>query len=205
VIGVMRDMVAAEVKTPFTENLETVLDDAQTQAILEVFDKIEISQWLAQNPFKKLALVERSYVFNTEVRGWYDYVTREAEISATRDTGEWGQRLEWGKVQKLSQTGRTILEAVQFTGIHELGHHIHAELNQKNPLQFKLSLKMPQTNGISEYAKTPRRSEEYFAETFAAWVLYRVELSVNDELGYGMIERALKALGIEVKEYEFNP
>jgi hypothetical protein len=132
-------MVAAEVKTPFAENLETALDDTQTQAILEIFDKIGINQWLAKNPFQKLHLVERSYVFRTEVSGWYDYRTREAEISATRNSDEWGQKLDWGKVQKLSQTGRTVLEAVQFTAIHELGHHIHAELNKRNALQFKLS------------------------------------------------------------------
>jgi hypothetical protein len=31
-----------------------------------------------------------------------------------------------------------------------------------------------------------------------------VELFMSDQLGYGMIERALKTLGIEVKEYEFG-
>jgi hypothetical protein len=63
---------------------------------------------------------------------------------------------------------------------------------------------MPRTNAISEYAKIQARPEEYFAETFAAWVLYRVELSVNDELGYGMMQRALETLGVEVQEYEFS-
>ncbi len=58
------------------------------------------------------------------------------------------------------------------------------------------------TNGVSNYAKSAE--VEYFAETFVAWILYRTELAVNDELGYGMIQRALKALVIEVKEYDFG-
>ena len=197
-------MVATKVKTPITRQLESMLDDTQTQVILKIFDKIGINQWLGKNPFKKITLVEQSYIANVEVSGWYDYNAREAEISSTKNSDEWGARLEWGKVDKLSHTGRTALEAVQFTAIHELGHHIHAELSKQNALSYKLSFQLPRTNGVSTYAKTPRRAEEYFAESFAAWVLYRVELSVHDQLGYGMIERALEALGIEVKEYEFS-
>lgn len=121
-----------------------------------------------------------------------------------RNRGEWGENLDWGRIDKLSYTGRSEFEAVQFTVLHELGHHLHACLNQVNKLQFQFSLRMPRTNAVSTYAKKSVRPEEYFAETLAAWVLFRVELFIHDELGYGMIERALKVLGIEVQEYELS-
>lgn len=65
-------MVAAEVKTPFADNLESTLSDHETQAILEIFEKIGIRSWLTQNPFKQIKLVGRSYILGTEVHGWYD-------------------------------------------------------------------------------------------------------------------------------------
>jgi hypothetical protein len=197
-------MVVTKVEPLFAENLESILDDSQTQAILEIFNKIGVNQWLAQNPFKKLALVEQSFIENAEVSGWYGYNTREAEISVIKNINQSGQQLDWGKVDKLSHTARTVLEAVQFTIIHELGHHVHNAYRQVNPLGFRQSMMAIRSNAVSNYAKLRDRPAEYFAETFVAWVLYRIELSVHDELGYAMIERALQALEIEVNEYDFN-
>ncbi len=190
--------------TPFAENLESTLDEHDTQVILEILGKIGIQHWLSDNPFKEIKFVNQSYLLGNEVNGWYSYQTRETEINVTRNQNDWGQSLDWGQVYSLSQTGRSRLEAVQFTVLHELGHHIHAMLYQNNANMFRQTMMTIRSNAVSNYAKTPQKPVEYFAETFVAWVLYRVELFVNDQLGYGIIQRALKALSIEVNEYDFN-
>ncbi len=190
--------------TLFAETIESVLNELETQAILEILIKIEISHWLEQNPFKHLAFVKKAYLNQTEVNGWYSYETRVCEVSTSRSKHEYTQNLNWGKTDKLSQTARTEQEAIQFTLLHETGHHIHAILQERNLLMYNLTLRATRTNAVSNYAKTPLRPREYFAETFVAWVLYRTELLVHDGLGYGIIERALKALALKVGEYDFG-
>ncbi len=190
--------------SPFAENLESTLSESDTEAILEILSKIGIQHWLSVNPFKEIKFVNQSFLFGVEVNAWYDYQTRETQISTVRTRQDWGEHLDWGKVNKVSQTAQSELEAIQFTLLHELGHHIHAHYRLANTLAFRQTMTIPTTNAVSNYAKTIDRPQEFFAETFVAFVLFRVELSVYDQLGYAMILRALEALGIEVKEYDFN-
>jgi hypothetical protein len=195
-------------KTAIAENLESTLDDQQTQAILEIFNRIGIRNWLEQNPFKELKFVPKVYMemdnVSVEVSGFYSYQQRKAEVGLLRDNEEYKKFLQWGRTQKLSHTGQTLLQAIQITLLHELGHHIHAQLREIGSSEFVVAMQLPRTNAVTNYAKSPR-PVEYFAETFAAWVLYRPQLSKRDTLGYAMISRALKILSIEVNEYEFNP
>ncbi len=182
--------------------IKTSLDVTETQLILEIFDKIEAVQWLVKNPFRQITLAKKIYFNGKEANGMYSYRTQEMEISTSRSIPDYGKSLNWGKIQTLSMTGRTELEAIWFTGLHELGHHVHKVLLETNKAQFGMTILAVRTNGVSNYSKTAEI--EYFAETFAAWVLYRTELALYDQLGYAMIERALKTLALEVKEYDFG-
>ncbi len=198
----------ASMRTPIAEDLESDLDDSQTQKILEIFDKVGLSEWLVSNPFKKIKLTSKVYTQINhdfiEVNGLYSYQTMKAEIATSRDTTEYGHSLDWGRIDKISHTGRTALEAVQFTALHETGHHIHAVLRYLNKLQFVMTMNPVRSNAVSNYAKVASPIE-YFAETFAAWILYRTESLIFDNTGYGMIGRALEAVALRVGEYDFNP
>ncbi len=199
-------MVIRRVNSPFANQIESGLRDDEVNAILEIFNRIGMRDWLQNNPFQKLKI--EPYIFlwlgekRIEVHGVYDFETKKASVATIRDSDSYAQALIWGKTDKLNHTGRTALEAVQFTALHELGHHVHGFLRDSNGLEFGSTQKLPRTNAVSNYAKSVYT--EYFAETFVAWILYRTELFVNDFLGYGMMLRALDALGIEVTEYDFN-
>ncbi len=199
-------MVIRSVNSPFANQIESGLGDGEVNAILEIFNRVGMRDWLQNNPFQKLEIAPRVFLWlgqkRIEVYGVYDYQTNEASIATTRDSADYAQALIWGRTDKLSHTGRTSLEAIQFTALHELGHRIHAILRDSNGVEFGSTQKLPRTNAVSNYAKSVYT--EYFAETFVAWVLYRTELFVNDFLGYGMMLRALNALGIEVIAYDFN-
>ena len=128
----------------------------------------------------------------------YSYQDKIAQICVTRD--DYGQEFEWGKIDKVSNTAKTLLQAIIFTFLHELGHHIHAALRDIDKFRFGMTLRVIRTNAISNYAKSPLLQLEYFAETFAAWVLYRAELRLKDQFGYAMIAAALAVLELEIKE-----
>ncbi len=187
-------------KSLFALTIESVLSDVSTQSVLEIFDKIGIGSWLQKHPFQKLSFEPVVLIAQREVNGSFDYQNRIAQVSTQRPSHAYGQILIWGQTDKLSQTAKTLEEAVGFTLLHESGHHIHAALRDVDKFQFGLTLRAIRTNAVSNYAKTPNAPLEYFAETFVAWVLYRTDLIINDTFGYAMIDKALKTLGIEVKE-----
>jgi hypothetical protein len=180
------------------------LSQAEIEALQNIFSSIGIADWLNNNPFSSLTFSESVVLNKTLINGWFDYQTGEVQISTQRSEREFNQELNWDKVEALSHTGRTLFEATQFTLLHELGHHIHAKLYANNLPMFQQTMMAIRSDAVSNYSKHPQRKTEYFAETFVAWVLYRTELLVNDKLGYGILERSLKVLDIEVSEYDFN-
>jgi hypothetical protein len=190
------------VETLFANQLESVLDEAQTQAVLEILNKIGLREWLEQHPFTVLVFEEKVFIFEREVSGYYNYRTSEARIAVTREPTEYNQVLEWGRTDKLSNTATSLLQAIQFTLLHEVGHRVHAVLQKADVFGFEMSLRAVKSNAATNYAKTPASLVEYFAETFVAWVLCRTELFIYDNLGYGMIYRALRVLELEVREYD---
>jgi hypothetical protein len=204
VLGVKLPSTVVEEKL-YANEIISALSQTETNALQDIFNQIGLRTWVSNNKFSRLTF-SQSIPFGKEfVNGWFDYQTREAQIATQRNEKELNQELNWGQVHALSHTGRTLFEATQFTLLHELGHHIHAALRENNLSIFQQTMMTIRSNAVSNYAKTPQRPVEYFAETFTAWVLYRVELSVNDQLGYGMMQRALDVLGLEVNEYDFNP
>jgi hypothetical protein len=56
----------------------------------------------------------------------------------------------------------------------------------------------PKSDALSQYGLI--NSFEYFAECFVAHVFQRIELALDDQFGYAMIERVLARLGLEIKE-----
>ncbi len=194
-------------ETVFALHLESDLDEVQTQAILKIVYQIGMGDWLAQNPFTELQFLSSVYMeingFHIEVSGFYSYQQRSAEIGVSRDSSEFGRAFYWGQIEKMSQVAKNFQQSIQITLLHELGHHLHAELKELGSSEFGVALRLPRSDACSLYAKS-LRPVEYFAETFVAWVLYRNQLAKNDPLGYAMIDRSLGFLGLEVGTHEFD-
>ncbi len=187
-------------KSPYATNLQSVLNDGDTKIVLEIFERIAIQAWLERHPFQTISVESNLSDGGIEINGLYSYSERTTRISTQRDTNSFGQILEWGKTDKVSDTANSLLQCIQFTLLHELGHHVHAELRFVDSWQFGSTLRAVRTNAVSQYAKMPNRPLEYFAETFAAWVLYPTELILFDRLGYDMIHRALTVLDVDLRQ-----
>lgn len=178
----------------YPESRETIFE------ITAIFEEIGVDQWLTERPFIQLQFVNRCFLNDREVSGWYSYQHQTAEIALDRSFDCYGQPLEWGKIQVVSYVSDTLLQATQKTLTHELGHHIHMALRELDLSMFRQTMTTVRTDAISQYAKTISKPEEYFAETFVAWIFHRTELMEYDKLGYAMMERALKMLKLEVGE-----
>ncbi len=187
-----------EIETTFATTCTTTLDLEQTTALLEMFSNIGIGAWLTQHPFAGLHFKPRVLLGEIEVYGLYSYLERTAEIAVAREENSFGQALVWGKIDKLSYAAPNALDAVLYTMLHELGHHVHNCLRAAELFQFALSLRTIRSDGVSHYAKKSTAPIEYFAENFLAWVVAREALFQNDKLAYAMISQALKTLQLEV-------
>jgi hypothetical protein len=184
--------------TPYANTLVTELLPDEVAQITAVFDQIGVSHFLEQNPFLALEFLPNVVLDGREVNGWYDYKQRSSAISLSKEQDDFGQPLNWGQVGSVSTVAKSVPDAIQRTLVHELGHHVHRTLGAIDSGQFGTTLRMVRTNAVSNYAKID--ALEYFAESFSAYVFHRTELIFYDEFGYGMIERALKCLGLEVIE-----
>jgi hypothetical protein len=182
----------------YADVLVTELSPESVSQITEVFNRMGISDWLEQNPFSSLEFSRVIMDEGEEVSGWYEFATLKVAVALSKNQSEYEQELIWGQMSKVSTAAATPEEAVQRTLVHELGHHIHRKLGDIDPMQFNIIFRGVGSNAVSNYAKT--RGSEYFAESFSAYTFHRTELFFHDQLGYDMMERVLKALGIEVAE-----
>jgi hypothetical protein len=198
-VGAVSDIRAAEIgDTRFADTLVTELLPESVSQITEIFDRMGVAGWLEQNPFSSLEFSPSITIGTREYGGWYDFPTQSAAIALSKTPDEYGQELIWGKISKLGVAAATPDEAVQRTLVHELGHHIHKKLGNMDSRAFNMIVRAVTSNGGSHYSR--KNGLEYFAESFSAYTFHRTELIFHDQLGYDMIERALKTLGIEVAE-----
>jgi hypothetical protein len=198
-VGAVRDAQEPKIGiTPYADVLFSELPWENIAQITEIFKRIGVAGWLEQNPFSSLEFSRVVVNEGEEVGGWYDYAKKSAAIALTKAQDEYGKECVWGRISKLSAAATTPEEAVQRTLVHELGHHIHKKLGEVDPEQFLGTHITPRSNSGSRYGMVNPR--EYFAETLVAYVFHRTELYVDDQLGYGMMARALKRFGLEVAE-----
>jgi hypothetical protein len=188
------------VQSIYTTQLKYTDSDDTVQGVLAILDHLGIQSWLVQHPFYQLEFSDVVQLGPRQVNGWYSYRDKSAHIALSRSQDTYGTKLDWGRNKALSHVSSTELEAVQKTLIHELGHHLHQRLSEVDLLRYNLTFRVIRSNAASEYAKTPFNPEEYFAETFVAWVFHRTDLIIFDELGYAMMKTALSILSVEVKE-----
>jgi hypothetical protein len=183
---------------PVAKTILSQLSEPETQQLLDTLEQIGLGDFLRQYPLQHLEFNAEVLHNGQVVNGIYDFYSKSAEISLTREASEYNQPYHKQRFWSISSLANTKTQAVARTFIHEIGHHLHQLLEQMSPTQFRATMLLPRTNALSQYAM--QRNREYFAECFAAYVYQRVELLMDDTLGYDMIERSLDALGISVKE-----
>ncbi len=182
----------------FYIEMYSILEAQKTAQILQIYEDTGLATFLISFPFQKISLLSKVIVNNTEVNGIYSYRSNQCEISVFRLAKDFGQVFKYQNFYSISTLAINQTRAIQTTAIHELGHHIHAFLQQTYPQFFRKTMQIPIVFGLSQYAR--KDNLEYFAECFTAFVFCRAKLLQHDQIGYNMIVEGLEILEIQVKE-----
>jgi hypothetical protein len=190
---------AAEIpQTPYAREIETHVGQDYIDRLTHIFKDIGVSDWLEQYPLSRLELRETVLNKGRPVNGVYSFKQKSLRASTTRERNQYGYPFEWQRVNSVSSTAETQFLSIQITLVHELGHHIHNMLGITDRTYFDATLRFVFLQGGTNYANLD--NIEYFAESFALYVYYPTELLVKDPQGYGMIEKTLEILGLEVRQ-----
>jgi hypothetical protein len=126
-----------------------------------------------------------------EWNGSYDPSTADITVNANRAPSSYGREFIPEELKSVSEAGRDLVEAMQRSLYHEIGHHVleFAEAVQPGTVvEIRKLLRSGRAIPVSKRAR--ELAMEYFVETFAA---YRFEetLVYRDPEGYDMVEAIL--------------
>ena len=174
----MREFLSALPEKPTKEVLSALARDPRLVAIL------------GSHPLGRLELSGR--VPNPTWNGSYRPASGDLVVNPFRFPDSYGKEFDPQKIKSVSETGRTLAEAIERSLYHELGHHILDAAGPEFRSQVMRLFASGRTSPISERAKI--RAAEYFSESFAA---YRFEDSFADKdpEGYHMVESILRLVG----------
>lgn len=177
------------------------------QKVLDVLDWQNLPEVLRSNKVLELRLegVGSGSVFEV-MNGSYKNSTRQMWLSERPATFYPSPKLVPGQTWSIGSTKATsALEGQQQTLIHETGHHLMNVLTGKqstlpNGAEVYQSIGKAYTSAmrsggaITKYGSSNK--EEYFAETFAAYMQYPDTLASFDPTGYKMMTSVLKGLKV---------
>ena len=185
--------------TPFGALLQSQLNDHETNELISIYQHAGLQEFLTNNPFQ-LILKESVEYNGIQVNGFYNFATKQAEVSFTRATSSYPQTFEQQGFFSISSLAKTATKAIQRTLVHEAGHHIHNVLRSTNTALFKITMLAPTMSALSQYGTQTQL--EYFAESITAYVFHRTELMFYDSFGYGIIKKSLEQLRLELQEIQ---
>jgi hypothetical protein len=123
--------------------------------------------------------------------GSYDPLSRDLVVNAFRSPETYGQEFYPPELKSVSSAGRSLVEAMQRSLYHELGHAILDAAGPEAERQVRRLLRSGRTTPVS--LRAGEETLEYFCETFAA---YRFEdgLADKDPAGYDMVGTILRTV-----------
>jgi hypothetical protein len=105
-----------------------------------------------------------------EWNGSYDPSTSDITINAQRAPSSYGREFVPEKLKSVSEAGRNLVEAIERSLYHEIGHHVLEFAEAVEPgtiVEIGKLLRSGRAIPVSKRAK--QRAMEYFVETFAAY------------------------------------
>ena len=121
--------------------------------------------------------------------GFYDPQARNLVVNSFRSAETYGKEFHPPELKSVSSAGGNLVEAMQRSLYHELGHSIFDAAGPETERQVRRLLRGGRAMPVSLLAR--EEAVEYFCETFVA---YRFEdgLADKDPEGYDMVEAILR-------------
>lgn len=170
------------------ESFYSAMSEQLTREVLQALcGDAQLLAFLGRHPLGRLEFSER--LLDHDWLGAFVASTRELVLNSRRPADTYGREFYPRDLKSFSNAGNSLVEAMQRSLYHELGHYI---LDSAGPETERQVLRLLQSGRAIPISRRARRSHaEYFAETFAA---YRFEptLADKDPEGYDMVEAILR-------------
>ena len=169
-------------------SLYSVLTESQTRQVLPALeDDRRLLDLLKRQPLGRLEF--SGNLPNQSWRGSYDLNSRDLVVNPFRDADTYGKEFHPPELPTVSEAATGLIEALQRTLYHELGHVVLDAGGPELQLQVRNLFRSRRAMPVS--LRAAQNSLEYFCETFSA---YRFEavLADKDPNGYDMIEAILR-------------
>lgn len=169
----------------------SAMPEVPTREVLQALSEdVRLLAFLKRHPLGTLEFSGR--LPNPDWLGSFDPQTRDLVVNSFRSRGTYGKEFYPPELRSLSEAGESLIEALQRTLYHELGHSI---LDVAGPdIEHQIAMLLRSRRAIPISIRAMGDPIEYFCETFAA---YRFEDSPADKdpEGYDMVEAVLRTVG----------
>lgn len=182
---------ALKVGTHFKLLEQGPLTNAELSDVLLAARKARLVDFLARKPLSELGF--RSDIGHG-TNGAYWPALQRLRIRPDRRADTFGQPYKPGAMWSISKTATDRRDALRRTFVHELGHHVHFTAGSDADRAVRAAYADPKSKPLTQYGGTSH--EEYFAESFAAWVFHRNDLRRHDPVGYRMVREVLTSQGV---------
>ena len=173
------------------QSFYSALPEQPTREILQALcEDPKLLSFLKRRPLGRLEFSDRLPASNWN--GEYDRSTGDIVVNAFRAPDTYGEEFVSPELASVSGAGRNLVEAMQRSLYHEIGHHVLEVAGPEAEHQVARLLRSGRVFPVS--TRATRRGAEYFSETFSA---YRFEdsLADKDPEGYYMVEAILGLVG----------
>ena len=166
----------------------SALREQPTREVLQALrDDPKLLRFLERHKLGRLELSD--HLPHSSWMGSFDRRSRDLVVNAFRAFESYGKEFDPPRLRSVSAVGGNLVEAMQRSLYHEIGHSILDVTGPETARQVGKLLWGGRAMPVSILAK--KDPEEYFCETFAA---YRFEdgLADKDPQGYDMVEAILR-------------
>ncbi len=171
------------------------LSAKDTREVLRGLNQAGLEEYLKSRPLKQLSVEPLPQPPKGFLAGQYDETAEELYLHPTRPKQSFGQGFNPKRLEAFSQTAPNKVQAIKYTLIHEVAHHLLKDLIAREGWLKRLTTAFEQGNYISSRAADGL--EEYFCEGFAAHTFNLAALKNFDPTGYAIIEEARQELKLK--------
>lgn len=180
--------------------VKSVLTKTDTKRILRAINKAGADQFLRDHPLERIEFA--SELLDEEIDTLGIYRRRKngmanIALNVSRPSTSYGQKQSVDTLpETISSLGKTNIEALRRSLIHELGHHLISTRIKSTDLESAIMIARKRGGRVSLRADA-RNWQEYFCECFVAHTFERDLLLTTDPDGFAMIKVIRERLGFK--------
>ena len=158
----------------------------KTSEVLSALNRREVLEVLERSPIERITIGRSG---GKQINGEYDWRRKTVAVNSARKQGiHYGADFWAGISYSMSAATSDKLESLRRSLLRETAHHIQNSVAGVSKI-ISAAFANPARSPITRYAGTS--AEEYFAESFVAYVAEPKALTDHDPVGSRMVEQAL--------------